>query len=152
MKKYFLLVAICLCSCVHSELQSRAENAAERYARSQYGFSKYFKSVSFSALQKRRYSTALDSSLNYAGIDTNNRKKTRRYVDSENNQRPDLALSNIKDLYNIEHNRLSYYLLYYAFRVDSGRFKKFKKYRFELDTAFNVISATDITGARSSAE
>jgi hypothetical protein len=137
---------------MHSELQSRAENAVEQYVRSQYGYPKYFKSVSFSPLQKRRYSTALDSSLNYAGIDTANRRKARSYVDSENNQRPDLALSNVKDLYNIEHNRLSYYLLFYSFRIDSGTFKKFKKYRMELDTACNVISATDVTDARITAE
>ena len=152
MKKYLFLLAIGLCGCVHSELQSKAQDAAQNYARSKYGYPKYFKSVSFSPLQKRRYSTALDSSLTNAGIDTGNRRKTEKYVDSENNQRPDRALSNIKDLYNIKHNKLSYYLLFYSFRVDSGRFKKFKKYRLELDTACNVISATDITAGRNTAD
>ncbi len=152
MKKYIFLLAICLCSCVNSELQRRAENAAEHYARTRLGNPKYFKSVSFSPIQKRRYSTALDSSLNDAGIDTSSRTKARKYVDSENNQRPDLALSNVRDLYDIEHNKLSYYLLFYTFRVDSGRSKKFEKYRMELDTACNVISATDVTGQRGRVE
>jgi hypothetical protein len=90
----------------------------------------------------------LDSSLDYAGVSAANRKKMESYVDSENGQRPDLAVSNEKDLYNIEHDKLSYYLLTYSFRIDSSGFKKLMKYRFELDTACNVIEATDITNAR----
>lgn len=133
---------------MRSELQSRAEASAEHYVRSRLGNPRYFKSVSFSPIQKRRYSTALDSSLDYAGVSAANRKKMESYVDSENSQRPDLAVSNEKDLYNIEHDKLSYYLLIYSFRVDSSGFKKLMKYRFELDTACNVIDVTDITNAR----
>jgi hypothetical protein len=116
--------------------------------RSRFGNPRYFKSVSFSTIQKRRYTTALDSSLDYAGVSAANRKKMENYVDSENGQRPDLAVSNEKDLDNIEHDRLSYYILIYSFRVDSDGSKKLLKYRFELDTACNVIDATDITHIR----
>ena len=90
----------------------------------------------------------LDSSLDYAGVSAANRRKMESYVDSENGQRPDLAVSNEKDLYNIEHNRLSYYLLTFSFRVDSDGSKKLLKYRLELDTTCNVIDATDITYTR----
>jgi hypothetical protein len=148
MKRLVLLFALALCGCMQSQLQSRAEDAAEHYVRSMLGNPKYFKSVSFSPLQKRRYTTALDSSLNYAGIDTGNHQKAQKYVDSENGQRPDLAVNNVKDLYNIEHDKLTYYLLIYAFRIDSNGYKKYMKYRFELDTACRILDARDITHSR----
>ena len=71
-----------------------------------------------------------------------------KYVDSENGQRPDLAVKNEKDVYNIEHDKLTYYLLIYSFRTDSAGVKKMMKYRIELDTACNIIDATDITHAK----
>ena len=145
MKKYLFLLAICLCSCVHNELQSKAENVAETYIRTELGNPPNFKTVSFSPIQKRRYQTALDSSMTYAGANTNSRRDMEKYVDSENGQRPDLAINNEKDIYNIEHNKLNYYLLIYTFSTDSAGQKKFGKYRFELDTACNILNATDIT-------
>jgi hypothetical protein len=147
MKKYLFLLTICLCGCVHNELQSKAESVAETYIRSELGNPSNFKSVSFSALQKRRYTTALDSSMTYAGANGSDRKDMEKYVDSENGQRPDLAINNDKDIYNIEHNKLNYYLLIYSFRIDSAGQKKFRKYRFELDTACNIINAVDITSS-----
>lgn len=148
MKKYVLILALFCCSCVHPELQSRAEQSAENYVRNRFGNPVYFKSISFSEIQKRRYNTSLDTSLDAAGIDANNRPRAEKYVDSENAQRPDLAVHNQKDLYNMEHDKLSYYLLIYSFRTDSAGIKKLMKYRFELDTAFNVISAADITNLK----
>ncbi|WP_426669098.1 hypothetical protein ACPPVU_23100 [Mucilaginibacter sp. McL0603] len=152
MKKYLFLLAICLCGCVHNEQQSKAENVAEIYIRTELSNPKNFKSVSFSALKKRRYTTALDSSMTYAGANADSRQTMEKYVDSENGQRPDLAINNDKDIYNIEHNKLSYYLLIYSFRIDSAGQKKLRKYRFELDTACNIINATDITNSRSTGE
>jgi hypothetical protein len=133
---------------MHNELQSKAENVAETYIRTELGNPKNFKSVSFSALKKRRYTTALDSSMDYAGANANNRQSMEKYVDSENGQRPDLAINNEKDIYNIKHNKLNYYLLIYSFRIDSAGQKKFRKYRFELDTACGIINATDISNSR----
>ncbi|HTD41459.1 MAG TPA: hypothetical protein VK671_12610 [Mucilaginibacter sp.] len=152
MKKYFLILALFCCGCVHTELQSRAEYTAEHYVRNMLGNPAYFKSVSFSQLQKRRYNTSLDTSLNRAGVNTDNRPGMEKYVDSENGQRPDLAVHNEKDLYNIEHDKLTYYLLIYSFRTDSAGVKKLMKYRFELDTACNVINATDITNIKIKAQ
>ena len=152
MKWYLLLLAILICGCMKSQMQSRAEGAAEHYIRSKLGNPAYFKSVSFSPLQKRRYSTSLDTSLVFVGIDSSAHKKAEMYVDSENNQRPDLAVRNAKDLYNIEHDKLTYYLLYYSFRIDSGSFKKVMRYRFELDTACQVLDARDITNGNQKAE
>ena len=148
MKRYFLVLVLFCCGCIHSELQSRAEQSAEHYVRNMLGNPAYFKSVSFSELQKRRYTTSLDTSLNVAGVNTNNHSQVKEYVDSENGQRPDLAVHNEKDLYNIEHDKLIYYLLIYSFRTDSAGVKKLTKYRFELDTACNVINATDITNVK----
>jgi hypothetical protein len=145
MMRYLFLLATCLCGCVHNELQSRAERVVETYIQTELGNPPNLKSVSFSALQKRRYTTALDSSITYAGANTNNRRDMEKYVDSENGQRPDLAINNEKDIYNIKHNKLNYYLLIYSFRIDSAGQKKFRKYRVELDTACNIINATDIT-------
>ena len=116
------------------------------------GNPKDFESVSFSTLQKRRYTTSLDTSLNYAGIDTANHRKAEKYVDSENGQRPDLAVNNTKDIYNIEHDKLTYYVLTYSFRVDSNGFKKYMKYRFELDTSCRILNAKDITNSGSRTE
>jgi len=62
--------------------------------------------------------------LNYAGVDTRDREKIKSYVDSENSQRPDLAVKNEKDMYNIEHGKLTYYLLIYSFRNRFCRYKK----------------------------
>jgi hypothetical protein len=115
--------------------------------RSKLGNPNYFKSVSFSELQKRRYTTSLDSSLNYAGVDNRNHERIKSYVDSENGQRPDLAVKNEKDVYNIEHEKLTYYLLIYSFRIDSAGVKKYMKYRLEMDTACNVLLARDITNS-----
>jgi hypothetical protein len=126
-------------------MQMRANSAAEHYMRSMYGNPKYFKSVSFSALEKRRYATALDTSLMMAGVDTNNHREAQRYADSESGQRPDLTTKNTEDVYNIKHDKLSYYLLIYSFRVDSEGDKKFMRYRLEMDTAFRVINARDVT-------
>jgi len=147
MRKYIFILVFFCCGCVHSELQSRAEQKAEHYVRNKLGNPNYFKSVSFSELQKRRYTTSLDSSLNYAGLDTRDHEKIKSYVDSENSQRPDLAVKNEKDVYNIEHDKLAYYLLIYSFRIDSAGVKKFMKYRIEMDTACNVLMARDITSS-----
>ena len=150
MKRYLFLLAIGLYGCVHNELQSKAESVAETYIRTELGNPPNFKSVSFSALQKRRYTTSLDSSMIYAGANADNHRDMEKYVDSENGQRPDRAIDNEKDIYNVEHNKLNYYLLIYSFRIDSAGQKKFRKYRFELDTACNIINATDITNTRTS--
>lgn len=148
MRREFLILALFCCSCMNSELQSRAEQSAEHYARNKLGNPAYFKSVSFSGLQKRRYNTSLDTSLDAAGINANDRGRVKAYVDSENGQRPDLAVKNEKDVYNMQHDKLTYYLLIYSFRTDSAGVKKLMKYRFELDTACNVISATQITNIK----
>lgn len=133
---------------MNSELQSRAEQSAEHYVKNQLGNPAYFKTVSFSALQKRRYITSLDTSLNAAGVNSSDHQRIKAYVDSENGQRPDLAVKNEKDAYNIQHEKLTYYQLIYAFRTDSAGIKKLMKYRLELDTACNVINATDITNVK----
>ena len=86
--------------------------------------------------------------MNAAGINPGDRQRMKAYVDSENGQRPDLAVKNEKDVYNIQTDKLSYYLLIYSFRTDSAGVKKMMKYRLELDTACNVIGATDITNVK----
>jgi hypothetical protein len=133
---------------MNSELQSRAEQSAEHYVKNKLGNPAYFKTVSFSALQKRRYTTSLDTSLDAAGVSTSDHRRIKAYVDSENGQRPDLAVKNEKDVYNIQHDKLTYYQLIYSFRTDSAGIKKLMKYRLELDTACNVINATDISNVR----
>ena len=148
MRRCFLILVLFCCSCMNSELQSKAQHAAEHYVRNRLGNPAYFKNVSFSTLQKRRYTTSLDTSLNAAGINAGDHQRMKAYVDSENSQRPDLAVKNEKDVYNIQHDKLTYYLLIYSFRTDSAGVKKFMKYRLELDTACNVINATDITKIR----
>ncbi|MDO3626882.1 hypothetical protein [Mucilaginibacter sp. BT774] len=148
MNKYFFVLVLFCFSCMNSELQSRAEQTAEHYVRNRLGNPAYFKSVSFSAIQKRRYTTSLDTSLNAAGISAADRQRMKTYVDSENGQRPDLAVKNEKDVYSIEHDKLTYYLLIYSFRTDSAGVKKLMKYRLELDTACNVINATDVTNVK----
>jgi len=148
MKRGLLILIVFFSSCMNSELQSRAEQTAEHYVRNRLGNPAYFKSVSFSAIQKRRYPTSLDTSLNAAGIAANDHRNMKAYVDSENGQRPDLAVKNEKDVYNIEHDKLAYYLLIYSFRTDSAGVKKLLKYRIELDTACNVINATDVTNIK----
>ena len=148
MRRCILIFALFCCGCMNSELQSKAEQTAEHYVRNKFGNPAYFKSVSFSQLQKRRYATSLDTSLNRAGINANDHRRISAYVDSENGQRPDLAVKNEKDVYNIQHDKLTYYLLIYSFRTDSAGVKKLMKYRFELDTACDVINATDITNVK----
>jgi len=145
MRRSLLILVLFCCSCINSGLQSRAEQSAEHYARNKLANPLYFKSVSFSALQKRRHTTSLDTSLDAAGVNADDHRRVKAYVDSENSQRPDLVVKNEKDVYNIQHDKLTYYLLIYSFRTDSAGMKKLMKYRFELDTACNVISATDIT-------
>ncbi|HVV53997.1 MAG TPA: hypothetical protein VHC47_01660 [Mucilaginibacter sp.] len=148
MKKLLLVFILFCCSCVYSVQQSEAQRAARAYILNTLDDTKGLQPVAFSPLEKHRYVTELDSSLRYAHISSSDRSKMEKYVDSENFQRPDLALQNEKDLYNIEHHKLTYYTLDYSFRVDSEGHRKLKRYHFELDTAFNVISATDVTYGR----
>lgn len=148
MRRCVLIFALLCCGCMNAELQSKAEQTAEHYVRNRFGNPAYFRSVSFSQLQKRRYATSLDTSLNAAGINAGDHQRMNAYVDSENGQRPDLAVKNEKDVYNIQHDKLTYYLLIYSFRTDSAGVKKLMKYRFELDTACNVINATEVTNGK----
>jgi hypothetical protein len=133
---------------MNSELQSRAEQSAEHYMKNQFGNPAYFTSVSFSVLKERRHITSLDTSLNAAGINPGDPQRLKAYLDSENGQRPDLAVKNEKDAYNIQHDKLTYYLLIYSFRTDSAGVKKSMRYRLELDTACNVVDATDVTNLK----
>ncbi len=145
-------IAICLlffCGCIMASTEQReADESVEQYTRETLGNPKYLVSVGFSSIEKLRYQTALDSSLNYAHIKGDDYKKMEQYVDSENYQRPDRAPGNIRQLDSIEKNKLFYYILDYSFRVDSQGHKKLKKYHFELDTAFKVLKMTDITYGR----
>lgn len=144
----FLLIALLLCGCVNTARQDHAEKVVENYMRSTLDNPRFLESVSFSELQKQRYTTALDSSLNYAGVKGDDYKKMDKFVDSENSQRPDRAISNIQDLDNIKRGKLDYFTLVYTFRIDSAGQKKLKRYRFDLDSAFNVFKAQDITFTR----
>lgn len=137
-----------LAACIYSARQSDANRAVENYIRRMLDNPRYLEPVAFSVLEQHRYTTALDSSLNYAHIHGDDYKKMEKYVDSENNQRPDIATRNVGQLDSIEKNKLTYYTLNYSFRVDSMGHKKLKKYHFELDTAYNVLKAVDITYGR----
>ena len=143
MKKY-LLLALLICGCVQTEQQSRAHHAAEQYIKD-FLNPKGLESINFGPLEKQRHITPLDSSLNYAHINPDNHQKMEKYVDSENDQRPDRAAANIRQMDSIEKGKLFYYSMIYSFRVDSGTKKKVLRYRFELDTAFRVVNAKDIT-------
>ena len=143
MKKYLLLTLL-ICGCVQTEQQSRAHHAAEQYIKD-FLSPKGLETIAFGPLEKQRYITPLDSSLNYAHISPDDHKKMEKYVDSENGQRPDRAPANIRQMDSIEKGKLFYYSMIYSFRVDSGTKKKVLRYRFELDTAFNVVNAKDIT-------
>jgi hypothetical protein len=147
--KKFLLLALLICGCVPTEDKARAHKAAENYVRQLLDNPHFFQSVSFSELEKRRYTTALDSDLNNAGIKGDDYKKIEKYVDSENAQRPDISTQNLKNMDDIKHDRLIYYTMTYSFRIDSNGFKKLMRYRFELDTGYNVLKAKDITNDRS---
>ncbi|HVS94481.1 MAG TPA: hypothetical protein VHE59_20725 [Mucilaginibacter sp.] len=147
MKKLLPFALLFCAACVYSAQQNDANRSAEQYIRENLD-PKGLQSIAFSPLETHRYTTPLDSSLNYAHISSDNKEKMERYVDSENFQRPDLQPGNERDLYNIEHKKLTYYTLDYSFRVDSQGHKKLKRYHFELDTAFRVLRATDITYGR----
>jgi hypothetical protein len=144
MKKY-LLLALLISGCMVSEQQSGANLAAQNYIRHLFDDPKFLEPVSFSNLEKRRYQTALDSSMANRNINDPDNKKIEKFVDSENSMRPDIAPNNVTDMYNIEHNKLIYYALTYTFRIDSNGIKKLKKYRFELDSANNVLNAKEIS-------
>jgi len=150
MKKLALLALLFFCcGCVFRSTQQReADESAEQYIRSTLGNPKYLETVGFSSLEQRRYQTPLDSSLNYAHISSDDHEKMEKYVDSENYQRPDRAPGNIRQLDSIEKGKLIYYVLDYSFRIDSLGHKKLKKYHFELDMAFRVLKAEDITYGR----
>ncbi|GEM_PF-848363 len=148
-QKTLLIVLFAFCSCIIASTEQRkADEAVKLYTEDLFNRPRYFVPVSFSALERKRYITSLDSSLNYAHISDRDNKKMEHYVDSENYQRPDRASQNIKQLDSIENNRLYYYVIDFAFRIDSFGHKKLKKYHFELDTAYRVIKATDVSYGR----
>jgi len=143
-----LLFALLICGCVASETQEHAQQAVQSYVRSMLGNPKYLETVSFTNVEKLRYVTSLDTSLNMTHIAHDDTESIQKYVDSENYQRPDLAVQNEKDVYNIKHGKLFYYVINYSFHIDSFGHKRLKRYHFELDTAYNVLKATDITYGR----
>jgi hypothetical protein len=143
--KKFLLLALLICGCVSPHRQSGANKAAEDYVRKMLNNPNYLESVSFTELEKKRYPTALDTSLTDANIGRDDYKKMQKFVDSENGVRPDISMNNTRDLDNIKHGRLNYYAFVYTFRIDSAGYKKLMKYRFELDSLNNVLNAKDIT-------
>jgi hypothetical protein len=145
MKKLLHILFLLLASCVYSGRQGDADRAVQTYVREMLNNPKYLETVGFSELEQHRYQTALDSSLNNARIRGDDYKKMEKYVDSENYQRPDRAPGNIRQLDSIEKNKLFYYTIDYSFRIDSQGHKKLKKYHFELDTAYRVLKAVDIT-------
>ncbi|MGZ3832341.1 MAG: hypothetical protein ACXVB0_02370, partial [Mucilaginibacter sp.] len=140
-----------LTGCIPHADEYRAHKTVENYIKAEMGNPRFLEPVAFSELEKKRYTTPLDSALNYAHIDPTDRKKMEKFVDSENAQRPDKYNSNAKNLDEIEHDRLFYYTLTYSFRIDSSGTKKLVRYRFELDTSYNVVKATDITYDRTKA-
>jgi hypothetical protein len=143
MKKY-LLMALLVCGCMYSAQKQRAHHAAEQYIKdflNPHGL----ETVSFSELERLRRVTPLDSSLNYAHISPDDSEKVKKYVDSENFQRPDRAAANIREADSIAKGKLFYYTLTYVFKVDSAGNKRLMRYKFELDTAFNVLKAVDVT-------
>jgi hypothetical protein len=149
MKKLLLLALIFFCGCIiQSAEQSDANQSVKKYVEDMLGNPKYIVPVSFSPIEKKRYITPLDSSLNLAHIKTDEVKKMEQYVDSENYQRPDRAPGNIRQLDSIKKNKLFYYSMEYAFRIDSFGHKKLKKYHFELDSTFQVLKAVDVTYGR----
>src|ERR1700759_5766106 len=127
--KKLLLITLLLCGCVASERQDHAQHVAERYIRSIFNNPKYLVSVSFTGVERRRYQTALDTTLNYANIKSDDNKRIHKYVDSENEQRPDLQNQNIQDRDYIERGKLTYYTIDYCFRIDAAGQKKLKRYR-----------------------
>lgn len=143
--KNYLAIVLLISGCVGSAKQDAADSVAKRYIKSMLDNPHYLESVSFTPLQKKRYTTPLDSSLNYAHVSGDDHKAMQKYIDSENSQRPDIANRNINDEYNIEHGKLDYYTFVYTFKIDSGGYKKLKRYRFELDSVNKVLSAKDIT-------
>lgn len=141
----YLVLTLFIYGCVGNAKQDAADSVAKNYVRIMLDNPHYLESVSFTPLEKKRYTTALDSSLNYAHVKGNDYKAINKYVDSENSQRPDIADRNTNDQYNIEHNKLDYYTFIYTFRIDSAGQKKLKRYQFEIDSANNVLKAMDIT-------
>jgi hypothetical protein len=148
MRKVLPFVLVFCFGCLISTQQREANESVERYARDMMGNPKEFESIGFTTIEKRRYITPLDSSLNYAHIKSSDYKKMEKFVDSENYQRPDRAPGNIRQLDSIEKNKLTYYVIDYSFRIDSQGQKKLKRFHFELDTAFRVLRAEDITYGR----
>lgn len=144
MRKYLLLVLL-MCGCMGPARESAAKKAVEAYVKTMLDNPHYLEPVSFTGLEKKRYITPLDSSLNYAGIKEDDYKKMEQFIDSENAQRPDISTRNLKDLDDIKRGKLDYYTIIYSFRIDSGGHKKLKRYKFELDSANNILNARDIT-------
>lgn len=147
MKKY-LFVALFICGCTYSAQKERAHHAAEQYIKdvlNPHGQ----ETVSFSELEKLRRVTSLDSSLNAAHINADDSQKVKKYIDSENFQRPDREPANIREADSIAKGKLFYYTLTYVFKVDSFGHKKLMRYKFELDTAFRVLKAEDVTNDHS---
>ena len=142
--KYLVLILF-IYGCVGNARQDAADSVAKSYIRIMMDNPHYLESVAFTPLEKKRYNTPLDSSLNYAHIKGDDKKAIHKYIDSENSQRPDIANRNIRDDYDIEHGKLDYFTFIYTFRIDSAGQKKLKRYQFELDSANNVLKARDIT-------
>jgi hypothetical protein len=142
--RYIVLILL-VSGCVGSARQDADDSVAKSYVRIMLDNPHYLESVSFTQLEKKRYTTPLDSSLNYAHVKNDDYKAMHKYVDSENGQRPDIANRNTNDEYNIEHGKLDYYTFIYTFRIDSAGQKRLKRYQFELDSLNNVLKARDIT-------
>jgi len=146
MRRFLAFIPLLLlCGCASSVQQDRANKVAENYIRSQFGNSHHPEPVSFSDIEEKRYTTALDSEMNYSGVEGDECVKLNKFADSSNSQRPNLANRNLKDFDDIKNGKLDYYTLVYTFRIDSAGKKKLRRFRFDLDTGYNIFKAQDIT-------
>lgn len=146
MRRFLAFIPLLLlCGCASSVQQDRANKVAENYIRLQFGNSHHPEPVSFSDIEEKRYTTAVDSEMNYSGVEGDECVKLNRFADSSNSQRPNLANRSLKDFDDIRNGKLDYYSLVYTFHIDSAGQKKLRRFRFNLDTGYNIFKAQDIT-------
>ncbi|HTI60767.1 hypothetical protein [Mucilaginibacter sp.] len=150
MKKLFIIPLSLLFSCHHTPKEAASKNIAS-YIKSKLDNPEYLELISIDSLTKSRRITSLDSGIMASNVASDTPKNLfdyaffERLAEKENKRNPNYTSNNNDDLNEIKSGKYTFYTTNAIFRIKDGGSIKLKKYKFKLDTLYNVQSSQDKT-------
>ncbi|MFB9843294.1 hypothetical protein [Mucilaginibacter ginsenosidivorans] len=150
MKKLFIISLLLLFSCSHTPKEIASKNITS-YIKSRLDNPESLELISIDSLTKSRRITSLDSGIMASDIASDTPKNLfdyaffQRLAEKENKMNPNYKMSIDQDLNEIKSGKNVFYVTNGIFRIREAGSKELKKYKFILDTLYNVQSAQDKT-------